>query len=172
MRWLHLTVCSQEKGTGTDIILALLHGLSTLWERAEGKRSQPPTTSQFPNYSKVCLPPCQTEAEVCMYVWEEGFLGMGIAIPPTKLYRTAVDQVCSYSAPRHPWEQSLKDPSLSYWFVFRHKGYCTEKENILFPITIIEKMRSNRSHLQQGSFGESILTATPRNYLDPLGRKT
>jgi len=34
-----------------------------------------------------------------MYVWGEGFLGMGIAIPPTKPHRTAVDQVCSYSAP-------------------------------------------------------------------------
>lgn len=62
---------SQEKGT--DIILALLDGPSTLWERAEGRRSQPPTTSQFPKNSKVSLPPCQAEARGCVCMWKEGF---------------------------------------------------------------------------------------------------
>lgn len=70
---LHLTTCSHNKGTGTDIILALSDGPSTLRKRAERKSSQPSTTSQFPHYSKVCLPPHQTEARGCMYVWKEDF---------------------------------------------------------------------------------------------------
>lgn len=79
----------------------------------------------------------------------------------TKQHRTAVDQVCSYSLLWHLWEWSLEDPSLSYWFVFRHKGYYTEKDNILFPIAIIDSMRSNRSHFQQGSVGKAIWHLCP-----------
>lgn len=97
-------------------------------------------------------------------------LGIGKAIPPTRPYWTARDQVCSYSAPWHPWELSLKDPGIFFSFVFRHKAYYRERENILFPISVTDKMRC-KVGLTAREFWESILTAVPRNYLDPPGRR-
>lgn len=100
------------------------------------------------------------QGDACMH-GKKVSLGMGIAIPPTKVYWTAIDQVCSYSAPWHPWEQSRKDPGPSYRFIFRHKGYYTERENILFPVSVIDKTRSNSSRLKQGSFGKAFWQLRP-----------
>lgn len=160
MQWLHLTVCSHKKKGQTSY----LHFWTVLQLCGKGQRGG--DLNLLPLHSSQRTAKClfhharlkQGDACVC---GKKVSLGMGIAISPTRPYWTAVAQVCSYSAPQHPWEQPVKDPGLTYWFAFRHKGYYTERENILFSVSVTDKMRSSRSCLQQRSFGKAFWQLCP-----------
>lgn len=99
--------------------------------------------------------------------WSRGMykcMGKKVSPPQQSLSANSTEQPWIKSAInyvlRHLWERSLENPSLSYWFTFRYKGYYIETENILFPIAIIDGMRSN---LQQGNFGRAIWQLCPEN---------
>lgn len=162
MQWQHLTTCCHNKGTGTDIILALLGGPSTLWERAERKRSQPSTSSQFPNYSKVCPPPHQTEARGCMYVWKEDFSRHGQSHPSHQAIlnsnRSSLHLFCSPASLRAVTEGSR------YFLLIclqTQRLLQREREYSVPHIRNRQNEMQSRPHLQQGSFGKAFWQLRP-----------
>lgn len=86
------------------------YGPSASWERAEGKRSQCPTISQFPNYNKICFSPRQTEAGGCVNVWKESFSMHGHSNPSHQTIlncsRSSLQSFCSLASLRAVTEGS------------------------------------------------------------------
>lgn len=128
------------KREGTVITLALLYGPSALRERAEGKRSQSPTTSQFPNYNKVCFSPCQTEAERCMNMWKESFSMHGHSNPSHQTIlncsRSSLQLFCSLASLRAITEGSRSGSVGQILLICLQTKRLLHRENIPFPIRV------------------------------------